>query len=343
MKLSHLFFVMTLVSVSSCTLTRNNEKEIVKEAVVTQERRAQVTIKSPELPPTAQEEINTSHSSTTYELAPGVKKFCEKLSQKFKEYRWGETKCEDFNWHHVRNSNLGTPLVWASFGDEKDPKAQANTTVVMCGVHGDEITPVKFCWDLMRELKKNHDFQNKQIIVAPLVAPDSFFKPRPSRTNGRGVDVNRNFPTKDWKGHAHEKWKVTSRGDKRKYPGPHAASEQETIFQMNLIIRYNPNKVISVHSPLTILDYDGPSLKARKGQSALQLLEEMSRRSSGYKISNYPIFPGSLGNWAGKERHIPTYTLELPNSNPAHTDEFWNLFKDAILYALETKMGPAID
>src|SRR5690606_40820570 len=130
----------------------------------------------------------------------------------------------------VCSSDLGTPLIWTSFGEEKDPKASANTTLVMCGVHGDEITPIKFCWDLMRELK-NHQFHDKQVIIAPLVAPDSFFKTRPTRTNGRGVDVNRNFPTRDWQAHAHQKWKQNTRGDKRKYPGPHAASEQETIFQ----------------------------------------------------------------------------------------------------------------
>lgn len=334
MKRSHPFFLIILLSISACTTKA--KKEVVSTDEITS---------TPTLPPSPIEEniIQDSEKDKTYTLTSGVKKFCDQLDIKFKEYRWGPTNCEDFNWHHVRNSNLGTPLVWASFGEEKDIDSGINTTVIMCGVHGDEITPIKFCWDLMRELKNNHDYKNKQIIVAPLVAPDSFFKPRPTRTNGRGVDVNRNFPTKDWKSHAHKKWKENARGDKRKYPGHHAASEQETIFQMNLIIRYNPNKVISVHSPLTILDYDGPSLTANKGQSALQLLEEMSRRSSGYKISNYPIFPGSLGNWSGKEKHIPTYTLELPNSNPAHTDKFWNLFKDAVLYAIEARMEPPID
>lgn len=341
MKLSHLSSVLALAIVTSCTTPFSSEstREAAPEEVAGEEMNS-----SEEVVTNNADEVVAQPTAVpeTYEIPAGVQKFCAEMSKKFKEYRWGETKCEDFKWHHVRNSNLGTPLVWASFGEEKNPKSSANTTLVMCGVHGDEITPVKFCWDLMRELK-HHEFHNKQVIIAPLVAPDSFFKARPTRTNGRGVDVNRNFPTKDWYQDAHRKWKHNTRGDKRKYPGPHAASEQETIFQMNLIIRYNPNKVISVHSPLTILDYDGPSLKADKGQSALQLLEEMSRRSSGYKISNYPIFPGSLGNWAGKEKHIPTYTLELPNSNPAHTDRFWDLFKDAILFALDTKMGPVID
>lgn len=278
----------------------------------------------------------------TTEITKPVQQFCESLQSKFNEYKWGDLKCHDYIWNHVRNSNLGTPLIWTVFGDESNPEAKKNTTIVMCGVHGDEITPVKFCWDLMKELK-NNQHKDKLVVVAPLVAPDSFFKDRPTRTNGRGVDVNRNFPTTDWKIEAHKRWKKNLKADKRKYPGPHPASEQETIFQMNLILRYKPNKVISVHAPLTILDYDGPLLAADKGTSAKQLLEQMSEKASGYKISNYPVFPGSLGNWAGKEKHIPTYTLELPNSNPVETDKFWNLFKDALLYAIDTKMHRPVD
>ncbi|MCM2348507.1 MAG: succinylglutamate desuccinylase/aspartoacylase family protein [Bacteriovoracaceae bacterium] len=278
----------------------------------------------------------------TYPLNDAVKKVCNNLEDKFKAYKWGEAHCEYFDWINVRKTNAGTPLIWTAFGEEKSPAA-ANTTLVLCGVHGDEITPVKFCWDLMRELKSNHTFHNKMVVVAPLVSPDSFFKLRPTRTNAAGVDVNRNFPTKDFKSDAYKRWINTYRRDKRKYPGPYANSEQETLFQMNLILRYKPNKIITVHAPLTLLDYDGPSLRAEAGKTAKQVLEQMSEKSAGYKVSNYPIFPGSLGNWAGKEKHIPTYTLELPNSNPLESDKFWLLFKDAVIYAIEHPMKPTVD
>lgn len=276
-------------------------------------------------------------------LTEPVKKFCNKLGDKFAQYSWGATACENYHWNHIRNSSIGTPLIWTVFGDENSVTAKENVTLVMCGVHGDEITPVKFCWDLLNELKNNHTFVDKIVVVAPLVAPDSFLKAPPSRTNARGVDVNRNFPTADWKKEAHKRWKQHLKSDKRKYPGTSAASEQETIFQMNLILRYRPNKVISVHSPLTILDYDGPALTAEDGKSAKLLLEQMSTKASGYKVSNYPIFPGSLGNWAGKEKRIPTYTLELPTTNHQETDKYWALFKDAVIFAFDHKMKPTVD
>lgn len=283
---------------------------------------------------------NLESPKAPFPLTEKVKKHCDQLNNKFQEYKWGNPQCENYLWNHVRSSNLGTPLIWTVFGEEKDPIASANTTLVLCGVHGDEITPIKFCWDLINELKNNHTFKDKVVVVAPLVAPDSFLKSKPTRTNGRGVDVNRNFPTKDWHKDAHRRW---NKNDKRKYPGPHAASEQETIFQMNLILRYKPNKVVSVHSPLTLLDYDGPSLKAEEGQNAKSLLEEMSTKAGGYKVSNYPVFPGSLGNWAGNEKKIPTYTIELPNSDYHQTTKFWNLFKDAVIYSIDHKMSPPVD
>ena len=66
-------------------------------------------------------------------------------------------------------------IAWVHYGEPEEVKA--NTTIVMCGVHGDEITPVKFCYDLMRYLDKNQDLlSGNRIIVAPLVTPDSFLK-----------------------------------------------------------------------------------------------------------------------------------------------------------------------
>lgn len=274
------------------------------------------------------------------QLSPALQKYCSQMDEKFKLYQWGESRCQDYQWNHVRNSARKTPLIWTTYGEEKSQGALNNTTLVLCGVHGDEITPVKFCFDLLEELKKpDYKFENKFIVIAPLVTPDSFFIKKPTRTNSVGVDVNRNFPTKDWTEDAHRLWHKNHRRDKRKNPGPHPASEQETIFQMNLVKRYKPHKVITVHSPLTMIDYDGPTLVAEESETAKDVLLKMSEKAENYKVANYPVFPGSLGNWAGREHGIPTYTIELPNSNPADSAKFWALFKDALLYGIDRNMS----
>lgn len=280
--------------------------------------------------------------STEKPLTPTLKKYCLKVDQEFKKYRWGQSLCETYDWHHVRNSVLGMPLIWLTYGDEKS--APNNTTMIMCGVHGDEITPIKLCFDIIQELStKNEIFKNRFVIVAPIVNPDSFFKARPTRTNSRGVDVNRNFPTKDWHALALKLWKKNYRSDKRRFPGNSPLSEPEVVFQVNLIKLYNPGKIISVHAPLTMLDYDGPEdINEKKGldNKAQELLIQMSQKADGYQVKEFPFYPGSLGNYAGMEKQIHTYTLELPSSDPSKTADYWKLFKDAISLAINHELTP---
>ena len=55
-------------------------------------------------------------------------------------------------------------------------KSPRNTTLILCGVHGDEITPIKFCYDIMKHVESNKKFYSeKLIVIAPIVNPDSFF------------------------------------------------------------------------------------------------------------------------------------------------------------------------
>lgn len=282
-----------------------------------------------------------------------IKKYCDLINRKFKKYKWSNSHCEETKWEHVRYSVLGTPLIWTVFGNEESLKTQitknkpVNMTMILCGVHGDEITPVKFCFDIIQNLKRNPSIisENDLVIVAPIVNPDSFFKRKPTRTNARGVDINRNFPTKDWYSNARKMWKSRYRKDKRRNPGKKSMSEPEVLFQVNLMKRYKPKKVLSVHAPLTLLDYDGPIFSSRtkptaKTEFAKNVLLGMSEKAEDYKITDYPFFPGSLGNYAGNERKIPTYTLELPNSDWHKTDRYWKKFKPAIHYAIQEKMAP---
>jgi len=155
--------------------------------------------------------------------------------------------------------------------------------------------------------------------------------------NARGVDVNRNFPTKDWRTDARRLWISNFKRDKRRNPGLFPNSEPESVFQVNLIKRYGPDKIISVHAPLTMIDYDGPGtviIGNIDGNKAHELLSQMSKDADGYRIKDYPFFPGSLGNWAGKERDIPTYTLELPTSDPSKSVQYWEQFRAAIHNAI---------
>lgn len=320
--------ILSLVLIVSCSI--GLEKPSLNKLV---------SSKTPELAQPI-DETSLNLKTQKVELSQKLKAWCELTDKKFEDYRWGKSRCEEFPWLHVRDSYMGRPIPWMVFGEETNLESK-NITLIMCGVHGDEITPIKFCYDILYDLTDfRWDLSDRLVIVAPLVSPDSFFTDRPSRTNARGVDVNRNFPTRDWSADALRLWRDRHSKDKRRYPGPKAMSEAETVFQVNLIKRYKPSKIISVHSPLMMLDYDGPGVKSGHTHSAKDLLLTMSEKASGYKVSNYPYFPGSLGNWAGNELGIPTYTLELPNSDPHQNDRYWKQFREAIHHAIEHKIGP---
>lgn len=113
------------------------------------------------------------------------------------------------------------------------------------------------------------------------------------RTNENGVDLNRNFPTKNWE--------LTEKNEF--FGGEFPESEKETKFVISVVEKYNPKIILTLHAPFKVVNYDG---------DAKALAEEISQ------IINYPVegnigypTPGSFGTWAGVERNISTITLEL--------------------------------
>ena len=92
------------------------------------------------------------------------------------------------------------------------------------------------------------------------------------------------------------------------FGGESAGSEIETQFVMEVINEYKPEKILTLHAPYKVVNYDGP---------AKDWAESVS------KIINYPVeesigypTPGSFGTYAGVERNIPVITLELDEEIP---------------------------
>jgi len=231
-------------------------------------------------------------------------------------------------WQAEFKSNDGHPLIWASFGEGEE------TTLVLGGVHPDELTPIPVAFRFASHLAENPSLwsgQGVRVIVAPLVNPDGFLRKRATRTNTNGVDLNRNFFTADWYGRAKKWWQERREGALSHFPGYFPNSEIETMFQIQLIDEFAPDKILSIHAPLGFLDYDGPGSERPRGltpseQKAKRLVHTISENSRNYRIVDYSFYPGSLGNYAGNERSIPTVTLELETINPRKVDEYWKQF-----------------
>jgi protein MpaA len=255
-----------------------------------------------------------------------LQSLCGEINQSAKTLKWDIKKCEGTDWKTGGKSFKGRPLIYAEFGDPKAP----NTTLIFSTVHGDEVTPLYLGLQLVEWLKEHQtQLSGTRVVVAPLVNPDGFFVRPRTRMNARGVDVNRNFATSDWQKSALEMWKKKYRSDRRRFPGNQPMSEPETLFQEALIKQVKPQKILSIHSPLNMLDYDGPSALSLS-KFPTEYMKECERLKKSVKAISSGFFPGSLGNYAGRELGIPTLTLELPSANPKKAHQYWEKFREGI-------------
>ena len=147
--------------------------------------------------------------------------------------------------------------------------------------------------------------KTNNLLFIPCLNPDGMQLGQ--RTNANGVDLNRNFPTKNWGENLGDN--ATCDDEKSAYYGGiSAGSEIETKFLINIIQEFNPKTILTLHAPYKVVNYDGP---------AKELAEKIST------IINYPVeasigypTPGSFGTYAGVERQISTITLELDEICP---------------------------
>ncbi len=286
---------------------------------------------------------NSQHASELKNIV----ETCAKVDSIYSKLGWGKSPCLDLPWKYEFVSELGKPLLYweysscSSIGEDADKK---NTTLILGGVHADELTPVHMAFKIAKTLHDNPKmYENVRVIVAPLVNPDGFFSQPYKRTNSNGVDLNRNFPTHTWTNSAFHDWSHSKTKDKRKFPGFYANSEQGTRFQTSLIEQFHPDRIFSIHAPLAFLDldYDNKKLFNQKmrlsedQKKAKEIAHIISQSAGNYRIKDFGIYPGSLGNYAGNERAIPTITLELSSSDPHKVTKFWNDFSPGIFKALQ--------
>jgi protein MpaA len=259
----------------------------------------------------------------SYDSSPGdFKKFISALEQQSALYGWTDIKLGTISWEYYRTTKNKNPLIFTTFGN-----STGNCILFFGGVHGDELPTVYLMFKLAHYVKDNPAlFKDKCIVIAPLLNPDGFLAALPTRVNSSGVDLNRNFPTKDWQAKAIRQW-IAKGKIMRYYPGAKSASEQETLFQMALIKRFKPQKILSAHSPLNFFDYDGPSSDLNSFE---QWMEQICKETN-HPLKKFGYFPGSLGNYAGRERNIFTLTLELPSSDPKRGGEYFQKFQPSIL------------
>ena len=182
--------------------------------------------------------------------------------------------------------------------DKKGIHSSKQKILVFSLIHGDE-TPAGSVGRFWMERLQSIDPRNSWRVV-PILNPDGV-KLR-TRTNANGIDVNRNFPTQDWEKQAKLYWEKDSKKNPRRFPGEKSGSEPETKCALKHIEDFKPDFVVSIHTPLKVLDFDGPTVKPPK-------FDYLPWKSLG----NYP---GSLGRYLWMERKTPVLTAEFKEDKP---------------------------
>jgi protein MpaA len=192
------------------------------------------------------------------------------------------------------------------------PQSGSAELLLLAAIHGDEAETTVAVSEALRCLP-NEALQAAVILCGN---PDGML--RGTRGNGRGVDLNRNFPTSNWSPEpVFYKSRANDARDIALSAGPEPASEPETQALLALIERLQPRAIVTLHSALACVDDSGASHLGRQlaDRSALPFLTEIG----------YPT-PGSMGTWAG-ERGLTLVTLEL---------------EDASLYTLKDRHVPIL-
>jgi hypothetical protein len=191
-------------------------------------------------------------------------------------------------------------------GSNKNPKR----ILAKALIHGDENLAGAVARAWMVRLQKIEPRNSWRVI--PVANPDGW--KAHTRFNANGVDLNRNFPTKDWDIQAVNYWKKKMKSDPRRNPGPNAASEVETRCLIKQFDEFKPDFLISVHTPLGVLDLDGPKLAPPR----FRPLPWMS-------LGN---FPGSLGRYMWADRKVPVLTIELKGNEDVDKLEAFDRLQD---------------
>ncbi|MEO8330078.1 MAG: M14 family zinc carboxypeptidase [Candidatus Nanopelagicales bacterium] len=165
------------------------------------------------------------------------------IAAAFGSLAWpGNAHAADGVKHYViGHSTNDRPIKAYLIGDENAP----NRYLVMGQMHGDEPAGRLICHD--RLLNKG-PVRDVALWVVPTMNPDGSI--RGTRTNARGVDLNRNFPSNTW---------VRRGNGTRYYSGPHPSSEPETRAIVKFFADIQPRTIVSIHQPLACVDYSGGS------------------------------------------------------------------------------------
>lgn len=162
----------------------------------------------------------------------------------------------------------------------------------MGGIHGDEPEGVELAKKTQFWLEEHSDEELVPWVVIPCLNPDGFAVG--TRVNGRGVDLNRNYPASNWS---------PEHKASRYYPGAHPGSEPEIASLCQLISQISPRLIVHCHSWQPCIVATGPLAKM-DGERLAQVTGYALQETIGYDT------PGSLSQYGWHDYKIPVICIE---------------------------------
>lgn len=182
--------------------------------------------------------------------------------------------------------------------------------LIIATIHGNEPAGTPLVRQLNDYLQQHPELLiGKTVVLLPIANPDGLKHGK--RYNVNDVDLNRNFEA------ANRRRDVQG--------GPEALSEPEARAIYQLIEQYNPDRIVSIHQPLTCIDYDGPG----------QMLAEQMAQYCDLPVKKLGARPGSLGSYAGVTLGIPIITFEMKKDDSNLEPQIlWQKYGKALLAAI---------
>jgi sialidase-1 len=216
---------------------------------------------------------------------------------------------------HIGGKSVeGRPIEYFVFGEGKD------VVFILAAIHGDEQVGTPLVHRLAEYLDEHPEaLDGRKVVLLPNANPDGVV--RFAHGNANGVDLNRNFDSKNRRNN--------------KTSGPRGLSEPEARVIHEIIERYSPGRIVSIHQlkgwsvhtkkPPGIVDWEGPA-------------EGLAKRMS--ECCKLPVWKfgtqrGSLGAYAGDDLGVPIITLELSKFDYGlSSEQVWEKYGGALIAAV---------
>lgn len=201
--------------------------------------------------------------------------------------------------------------------------ASGPVTMFVGGIHGNEPSSTTLMRSWISQLEANPDrYAGKRILVVPAINPDGLAAG--TRTNARGVNLNRNFPTDTWTRSIKDTDGTHPNGG-----GEKPLSEPEALAIANLSKQYRPRLMLSFHAIGSLVVGDPGGYSAGYAARYASTVGYRDSTSNGSAPFDYEI-TGTYEDWTYRYAGIPSMVLELSSytsvtNAAAHYKALWSM------------------